>query len=312
MGNNLQTDVIYKAFGLSIKSEIPLDELPQIENNNIDIEVKIEELSKIWSEFSDSYNAFVVNENLVMFQVPDIATFAIKEGKTIIVSPLEMYDEDVVRLYLLGTCMGAILMQRNIYPLHGSCIEINGKAYAIVGESGAGKSTLASAFLNEGYKLLSDDVIAITLSTEENLPYVIPAYPQQKLWEESLRNFGLDLGDLRSIHGRETKYNVPVSQYHDKQLPLAGVFELIISKTNKIELRKIERLEQFYTLFTHTFRNCLIRNLGLMDWHFQTSAKILKNIKLFQLGRPDGVFSTPQLVSIMLTTINKGETRNGR
>ena len=60
--------------------------------------------------------------------------------------------------------MGAILMQRKILPLHGSAIAIDGKAYAIVGDSGAGKSTLASAFLNKGYQLLSDDVIAVSLS----------------------------------------------------------------------------------------------------------------------------------------------------
>ena len=50
-----------------------------------------------------------------------------------IVSPLKRYDEDVIRLYILGTCMGAILMQRRIFPLHGSAVAINGKAYAFVG-----------------------------------------------------------------------------------------------------------------------------------------------------------------------------------
>ena len=75
-----------------------------------------------------------------------------KDGNKIIVSPLDEIDEDVIRLYILGTCMGAILMQRKILPLHGSAIAINGKAYAIVGDSGAGKSTLASAFLKKGYQ----------------------------------------------------------------------------------------------------------------------------------------------------------------
>ena len=64
--------------------------------------------------------------------------------------------------------MGAILMQRRLLPLHGSAIAINGKAYAIVGDSGAGKSTLASAFLNKGYQLISDDVIAVSLSQENH------------------------------------------------------------------------------------------------------------------------------------------------
>ena len=104
----------------------------------------------------------VVKENLVMFQIPDIATFLIQDGKTISFLPLKGYDEDIIRIYLLGTCMGSLLMQRKVYPLHGSAVVIDGKAYAFVGESGAGKSTLALTFLNHGYQLLSDDVIAVS------------------------------------------------------------------------------------------------------------------------------------------------------
>ena len=100
-------------------------------------------------------------------------------------------NEDEIRLYILGTCMGAILLQRKILPLHGSAIAIDGKAYAIVGDSGAGKSTLASAFLKRGYQLLSDDVIPVTLN-HANVPIVTPAYPQQKLWLESLNHFGME------------------------------------------------------------------------------------------------------------------------
>jgi serine kinase of HPr protein (carbohydrate metabolism regulator) len=78
--------------------------------------------------------------------------FLIQEGRSIIVSPLEEYKEDVIRLYILGSCMGAILMQKRILPLHGSAVAIDGKAFAIIGESGAGKSTLASAFISRGFQ----------------------------------------------------------------------------------------------------------------------------------------------------------------
>ena len=128
-----------------------------------DVEIIIEETDfyKVDLE-SNPYQHFVINDE-VMFNVPNIANFYIKDGNKIVVSPLGEIDEDVIRLYILGTCMGTILMQRKILPLHGSAIEIDGKVYAIVGDSGAGKSTLASAFLKQGYKLVSDDVIAVSL-----------------------------------------------------------------------------------------------------------------------------------------------------
>ena len=68
-------------------------------------------------------------------------------GNRISFSPAAGAEETAVRLYLLGTCMGALLFQRKLLPLHGSAVVINGKAYAFVGDSGAGKSTLAAAFL---------------------------------------------------------------------------------------------------------------------------------------------------------------------
>ena len=116
---------------------------------------------------------------------------------------------DAIRLYVLGTCMGAILMQRKTLPLHGSVIAIDGKAYAIVGDSGAGKSTLASAFLKRGFQLLTDDVIAVSFS-EEGIPFVTPSYPQQKLWSESLDHFGMESNNYQPLIDREDKFAIPV------------------------------------------------------------------------------------------------------
>ena len=143
--------VKYKAFGLSILSEIPMPELleqPEGSKDTVDIIIEKNDIPELWNELSSPQKKLVVKENLVMFQIADIAIFLIEDGKKIIVSPLEGYEEDIARIYVLGTCMGALLMQRKVYPLHGSAVAIDGKAYAFVGESGAGKSTLASAFLN--------------------------------------------------------------------------------------------------------------------------------------------------------------------
>lgn len=301
--------LIYKAFGLTVASDLYFPELVMMSEQVelIDIEIKIDDITNLYFELSDGPNKFVVNENLVMFQISDIATFSIQDGKKITVSPMKDADEDQIRLLILGTCMCSILMQRKIVPLHGSSIAINGKAYAFIGDSGAGKSTLASAFLSEGFKILSDDIIAVSFS-KDGFPIVTPSYPQQKLWQDSLNNFGMEANNFRSIFGRETKYSVPVtSRYVSTQLPLAGIFELVISENKDIKLRKIENLERFSTLFTHTFRNFLLRDLGLMDWHFHTSAGILNKIDIYQLQRPINGFSATQLVSIILNTVNKGD-----
>lgn len=300
-------DVIYKAFGFSVKSTIPFPELLVVDNDGdtLDIEIGLKDLSNLWLELSDSQSRFIMNETLVMFKVHDTAIFLIEEGRRITVSPLNEYKEDVIRLYLLGSCMGAILMQRGILPLHGSAVAINGKTYAIIGDSGAGKSTLASAFLHKGYQLLTDDVIGVYF-TEENVPMVMPSYPQQKLWQESLDELGIDNKDFRPIYQRETKFTIPIkNQFSSIPLPLAGLFELVLTENEEIELKQIEGLSRLQTLLIHTYRNSLIQNLGLTNWHFTKSTKIINQVNMYQLRRPKNTFTANELVSIILSCINK-------
>ncbi|MFZ3579507.1 HPr kinase/phosphorylase [Virgibacillus sp. DJP39] len=299
----------YGAFGLSFISDFHLPELSLIdpELQLTDIVITNRNLLDLWSELSEANRHFVVKKDFVMFSIPGTAIFLIQNGNKILVSPFNDAHDDQIRLYILGTCMGALLMQRKVLPLHGSAIAIDGKAYAIVGDSGAGKSTLASAFLNRGYQLLSDDVIPVSLD-DKNVPNVTPAYPQQKLWIESLNEFGINSDKLRPIIDRETKFGVPVhDQFATDPMPLAGVFELVKTDNDEIGINSINNLERLHTLFNHTYRNFLIARLGLMEWHFSISTSAVNKINFYQLQRPIERFTAHNLVDLMLTKLCKGE-----
>ncbi len=303
----------YWAFGLNILSEISLPEIAMIKNQyeNPDVIIQIDDLSILWVSLAKHPYSFIIKKDFVMFQIPNVAIYLIEDGKKITVTPLVNANEDQIRLFILGTCIGALLMQRGILPLHGSAIEIDGRAYAIVGESGAGKSTLAAALMNSGYKLLSDDVIAVTISEEDHLPFIIPSYPQQKLWQESLDYFGMESAKLKPIYQRETKYTVPVSEkFFSAPLPLAGVFELDKGKYSQIEMVPIDILERLNTLLNHTYRNFLIPELNLVEWHFNYSTKILNKIDVFKLYRPTDTFTVYDLASLILNYAKKENTKN--
>lgn len=303
---------VYKAFGYHIQSSIPFPELQLCgdDEEGIDIVIRTSDLTEAWAAHAIPPQKLVVKENLVMFEIADTAIFSIRDGQAIDVSPMEGANEDRLRLFILGTCMGALLLQRRILPMHGSAVAIDGKAYAIIGHSGNGKSTLASAFLQRGYRLLSDDIIAVTLG-ENNMPYVIPAYPQQKLWEESMQAFGMETSQYRPLYDRETKYAIPVqSQFADEALPLAGIFELVKTEESKARLRRIEKLERLQLLHRHTYRNLLLADSGLSEWHLQTTASFAGKVDFYQLCRPVQQFTAHQLSSIILTAIGKEITTN--
>lgn len=296
----------YQAFGLVISSEIPIQELIPVSNNQkVDVAIERVDLYPVWLEQFEEGEYYKIEPNWLMVHVPEVAIFCIENGDKITIAPFEESSEDQIRLYLLGTCMSTILMQRKILPLHGSAIEIDGKAYAILGDCGAGKSTLAKAFLNRGYKLLTDDVIAVTFSNRQE-PLVIPSYPQQKLWMESLNHFQLESDQLKPLIDRETKFAVPaVSQFINEKLPLAGMYELFITENEGISITPITNMNRFHTLYNQTFRNFFLEELGLMEWHFETSAKLVSRVPIYKIERPSTIFTAYDLTELILSTIKE-------
>lgn len=291
---------LYNAFGFVIKSDLELPEIPQITIGKYEISISERcDLDVLWEKKKSNNEYFVFRPQFVIFRVPNIAIFLIKDGNEINYYAYKQNVDDYIRLYLLGTCMGAILMQRKILPIHGSAIARNGEAIAIVGDSGAGKSTLASALLNKGYELISDDVIPIKISSS-GTPMVVPSYPQQKLWKESLINFGMETDQFRPIVDRELKYAVPVnSKFTKSTLKLTRIYELVKTEENDINIRTIKKLECFHTLYYNTYRNFFLKEMNLLEWHFNLCALMINKLKIYQLKRPITKFSVNELADII-------------
>lgn len=300
----------YLAFGIKISSQITFKELPMSMNhvNKSDLDILLVNLSTTFSLFKNNGEIeFISESNSLLLHVPNIVVFKIENGNSIKVHILDENKLNIIRMFILGTCIGICLMQNKILPLHGSAIKIDGKAYAFIGHSGAGKSTLASAFIQKGYNLLTDDVIAVRVSNPA-LPSVIPAYPQQKLWQESLDQFGMNSNEFSPLFERETKFAVPVSNsFCNSELPLGGIFELTINSDEKLTVQPINKLTALKTMYVHTYRNFLLTDMNLLDWHFRNSAKILERVFMYQISRPLSKFTANELVGNIVDCILKEE-----
>ncbi len=299
---------IYNAFGLNIASEYLFPELPQTycKDSEIDVTIECGELTEYWESLGPQEDYYSVNNGNIAFNMPGTAIFLVQQGRNIVISPFAGSDERMIRLYLLGSCMGALLLQRKILPLHGSAVVINGKAFAFIGHSGAGKSTLAAAMLNIGLPLLTDDVIPVTLN-ERNIPIIIPAYPQQKLWKKSIDALGLDALSYSPLYQEVDKYAIPVTgQFSPEAVPLAGIFEIIVSRNELTDIRPVIGLHRFPVLFNHTYRNFLVPLLNLEDWHFKMSAQIISKASFMTITRSNAAFTADHLTAQIINLIQKG------
>ena len=86
--------------------------------------------------------------------------------------------------YLLGPILGLLLRLRGVTCLHASAVAFEDRSVAFVGQTGAGKSTTAAAFAQQGYGVISDDIVALV--EREGALYAMPAYPHLCLWPESV------------------------------------------------------------------------------------------------------------------------------
>lgn len=287
-------------FGLTVESEIPLPEtFPAAEELLEDVTISRARLREEFSMKKQEDSLYVYEDNRVLFQVPHVGIFSVEQGNTIQSCPYPGVSASQERLFLLGTCMGVLLMQRGILPLHGSAVTVGGKAYAILGDSGAGKSTLTAALLQRGCRLLSDDVIPVIF---DNLtPIAIPSYPQQKLWQTSLDAFGMDNSGYLQLVDRKTKYAVPVQEHFTQEAtPLAGVIELVKTNEDEVKLTSVIQLEKLHLLSMHTYRSFMIPYFSLTAWHFQYAAKLAASIHVNRLLRPAETFTVWELAELLM------------
>lgn len=295
----------YQAFGLQIFSEFPLPELPLADGPGLNGSVAVirGELAERWEAIPKITPSVGVLGREVMFEVKGRAVFSVQDGIRITVDPLAGADMDSVRLYILGSCMGVLLMQKQILPLHGSALVLNNRAYALVGQSGAGKSTLASYLMEQGHLMLSDDVIPVIV--QDGKPLAVPGYPQQKLWQQSLDYMGMNSSGYRPLFERETKFAVPVHDRFQKEpLPLAGIFELAVSEENgPVTVQPVNGMERFHTLFNHTYQKAMIDRTGIREWHFGMLASFMNRLPIYRITRPQQGFSAPQQSELIYDTI---------
>ena len=131
-------------------------------------------------------------------------------------------------VYLYGPILGFILRLRGVVSLHGSGIEVNGHGIALVGPPGAGKSTTAAAFVQAGFRALSDDVFPL-IDTDAGF-FVQPAYPGIRLWPESVRHLWGSADALpRLTMSWEKRYlNLEKLTYagNFKPVPIAAIYLL--------------------------------------------------------------------------------------
>lgn len=176
----------YCAFGLQIDSELELPELAEGSGRSAaepDLRILMGDIGRALPP-PDSPPVFDYEDpHGVVMIWPQVGGFRIN-ADMIEVEPAKIAGREYLAFPLLGPVMAWCLHLRGRMILHASALVWRGRAFGFLGDKMAGKSTTAAAFLREGAKLLTDDLLAFDME-DPALPQVQPAFAQLKLSEDS-------------------------------------------------------------------------------------------------------------------------------
>ena len=142
----------YYAFGLNIESEIECPLLIAGDGSAPDLVIRLGPVPHELRQAQVQESFYQINARHCLLNIDKVARYLVTDGSEIIVEPHPAAAEKDVRLFLLGSAMGALLHQRGVWPLHGSAVAGRRGAVLFVGATGSGKSSLAGAFHQRGFQ----------------------------------------------------------------------------------------------------------------------------------------------------------------
>lgn len=292
-------EYFYRAFGLVIRSQFPIAQLPGASREG-EADVILERADLAHTNIG--VNRFRFSENALLFHLEDAGRFLVTEGRHVQVDPNPGCSDSLLGVYLMGSCMGAVLHQRGLMPLHGSCVTDGERSVLITGDSGAGKSTLAAEFLSRGWKLLTDDVAAV--SDVEGIPTVRSSYPSQKLWQDSLAHYERPDSDIHSLYFSETreKFGVDVTRFFQEGTCSLSAVVWLVPEDAPCAITRLGGFIPVDQLMKNTYRSFMVPPEHRQR-HFQRCVTLSQKVPMFHLVRQTGVQCADTLFDLILRNL---------
>ena len=153
------------------------------------------------------------------------------------------------RQCVIGPGLGTVLHRRGRLVLHGSAVDVGGRAVVLLGQKGAGKSTTAAALVARGHALLTDDLVVVD-DAPDGQPCCFPGPLQVKLWPESAEALGLSSEMRPFVEGlpKGVWFGVRTAAH---SVPIAMICSLWWGATT--HLAPLDGTQAFGAVFEHAY-----------------------------------------------------------
>lgn len=289
----------YRANGMALSSEIELPEMMQ-HDGETQITIRYGDVPDRLTGNVHARALYEAGAGQYLLKIPRVARYWVKDRSTVVIAPETDNVEDI-RVFVLSSIMGVLAHYNGFLALHASAIEVDGECVLFAGDSGCGKSTLAAAFHDQGYRIVSDDICAISLD-EHGRPLLHAGYRHLKLWGDALDRVGESLGERRRMRVGMPKFSVRVpGSMTEDALPIRRIFALTTELVDEVRLAPIRGRARMLKLRKETYRYRLLRRVGMPNQHFTICNAVARYTPMIEVRRPHSLPLLPRLVRALET-----------
>ncbi len=254
-------ELTYRAFGLTISSELPLPGLPA-SNGTPEVHIRRGIHPEWHGEPTIRYgDRFRIRGQEWSVRFKALPFDGLIRNGNLIQFEADPAHDDVASLHVLGSCTGALLFQRGLAPLHGNTLVSPQGAAMVVGRIGSGKSSTTFALLRRGYRLLADDISAVSFESDEPalitsaVPTVLPGFPRLKLWKATLEHFGCGQQEFQRLRPGMDKFHYPAEEFFcPTPQRLHAIYILQPSDAPGLRIRALSGLAKLEALRSHLYK----------------------------------------------------------
>ncbi|MBD8078937.1 hypothetical protein [Cellulosimicrobium arenosum] len=211
-------------------------------------------------------------------------------------------DPGVAAILVTGAVLSFQLYLRGVAVLHGSAVDIGGRAVAFVGASGMGKSTMATLLCAAGGSVITDDVLRVDLDGTPSVRLGASELRLRKGADELVGRFeGEDPAVRTSADARQV---LRLGAGADDALPLAAIVVPWPDREHaELDVERIEPTVAVFALITYA-RLLGWKDKTVVDRHFAQVAQIARSVPVYRARVPWGPPFAPDLAERLLAELD--------
>ena len=300
---------IYQALGMHLETSLVLPELiqaaPSVERESL---VQLVEADhRQWPMLQASPHStptLKLAPQEWRLELEGIGWFRAVEGRCL---EWQRWDDSVsdrdIRTFAVTSGLGALAIQRGALVLHGTALERDGEAILLLGHPAAGKSTLAWCLLQDGWRLLSSELVAVS---PDGL--VQQGMHQLKLWHDAAVALELNWAQLPPVRKGLKRYALLAEELNcvPQATPLRLIYALNRAKGDsgqeddaesgdeieKVSIKASRNFSQTTALMrlrNQAFHARVYRGMDAEAQLFMQAAALARTVPFHALMVPDGI-----------------------